>query len=452
MKIVIVGCGKVGLTLAEQLGSEGYDITVIDKDSTKLRMVTDRVDVLGVEGNGVSFAVQNEAGVGNADLLIATTDSDELNLLCCLIAKKAGNCQTIARIRDPEYFREMHYLREELNLSMVINPEQAAAAAAARLIKFPSAVKIDTFAHGRVEMIQFVIPEGSKLDGMKVMDVSSRLHCDTLICVIEREEEVVIPYGAYILRANDKISFIASHKEALELFKAAGVPVAGAIRSLMVVGGGTLTYYLAQMLSETSINVKIIENDTNRCKQLSDALPKAMIINGDGTDQQLLMEEGIDNMDAVASFTGIDEENIMLSLYAGSKSKGKIFTKINKITFESVINSMNLGSIVNPKLVTANAIISYVRAMNNSMGSNVTTLYKIAGGKAEALEFNVAADSAVAHIPLQDLNRKKNLLIAGISRKGKNIMPNGQSTMEPGDRVVVVTTQKGLHDLEDILA
>lgn len=450
MKIIIVGCGKVGVTLAEQLNSEGHDVTVIDKDGSRLRTVTDHIDVMGVEGNGVSYQVQIDAGIQEANLLIATTDSDELNMLCCLIAKKAGDCHTIARIRTPEYVKEIRYIREELNMSMVINPELTAASEISRLIKFPSVIKIESFAKGRVELMKLIIPEDSVLHGIKVYEVSQKLHCNILICVIERGQDVIIPDGNFELHSGDKVSFVGRHREAQEFFKRAGIPN-NTIKTAMLIGGGKVTYYLAKALEDTNISVKIIERDFARCQQLSELLPKAMIIHGDGSDQQLLLEEGIGETDAFAALTGFDEENIMLALYAASLSKAKLITKINRIAFEDVINNMNLGSIIYPKLITADSIVRYVRAMQNSMGSNIETLYKIVANKAEAMEFRVERETTIVGIPLQELKFKPNLLVACINRNGKIITPNGQSTIEPGDTVVIVTTQTGLNDLKDIL-
>lgn len=450
MKIIVVGCGKVGLTLTEQLNNEGHDITVIDKDGGKLRTVTDNIDVMGVEGNGAIYQVQIEAGIKETDLLIATTNSDELNMLCCLIAKKAGNCHTIARIRNPEYANEIRYIREELNLSMAINPELAAATEISRLLKFPSVIKIDTFAKGRVELMKFIVPDHSVLHNMQIFEVSSRLRCNVLICAVERGTEVVIPDGNFRMNYGDKISFIAAPADATAFFHQVGIEN-NSVKTAMFVGGGKITYYLAKMLEETHISIKIIEQDLQRCNELSELLPKAMIIHGDGSDQQLLLEEGIGQTEAFASLTGFDEENIMLSLYAASVSKTKLITKINRIAFEDVINQLNLGSIIYPKLITADSIVQYVRAMQNSMGSNVETLYKIVANKAEALEFRVEKDSPVIGIPLEKLTFKSNLLIACINRNGKIITPRGKDTIEPRDTVIVVTTHSGLNDLKDIL-
>ena len=450
MKIIVVGCGKVGLTLTEQLNNEGHDITVIDKNADTLKSVTDSIDVMGVEGNGAIYQVQIEAGIKDTDLLIATTDSDELNMLCCLIAKKAGNCHTIARIRNPEYANETRYIREELNLSMAINPELAAAKEVSRLIKFPSVIKIDTFAKGRVELMKFLIPENSVLHNIQIFEVATKLKCNVLICAVERGHDVIIPDGNFRLMSGDKISFIAAQGDAMHFLQQIGI-VSKAIKSVMLVGGGKITYYLARMLDEAGIRVKIIEQDLNRCYELSELLPRAMIIHGDGSNQQLLLEEGIGQAEAFAARTGFDEENIMLSLYAATVTKAKLVTKINRIAFEDVIQQLNLGSIIYPKMITADTITQYVRAMQNSMGSNVETLYKIVAGKAEALEFRVGKDAPMIGIPLEKLNFKNNLLIACINRNGKIITPRGKDTIEVGDTVIVVTTHSGLNDLKDIL-
>lgn len=451
MKIIIVGCGKVGTTLAEQLNRENHDITLIDTNEEAIQNISDSADVMGVTGNGAVYQVQMEAGIQDADLLIATTNSDELNMLCCLIAKKAGNCHTIARIRNPEYSSEIRYIREELNLSLAINPELAAAREIARLLRFPSAIKIEPFAKGRIELLKFLIPEHSLLNDMRVMDVVNRLKSNVLICVVERGNDVVIPDGNFVMKKGDKISFIASHQGNADFFKKAGVDN-NIVKSAMFVGGGKLTHYLCRLLEDTKIKIKIIERDEERCRQLSELLPKAMIIHGDGTDEQLLLEEGIRQTEAFASLTGFDEENIMLSLYASSQSKAKLITKVNKIAFENVINSLNLGSLIQPKMLTAEIILQYVRAMQNSMGSsNIETLYKIAADKAEALEFRVKEGSPVLGIPLEKLKLIDNLLVACINRGGTIITPRGKDTVEAGDTVIVVTTHTGLNDLTDIL-
>lgn len=452
MKIIIVGCGKVGATLTEQLNREGHEITVIDLDGERLKHVVESLDVMGVVGNGAVYQVQMEAGIVEADLLIATTNSDERNMLCCLIAKKAGNCHTIARIRNPEYSAEIGFIREELNLSLAINPELAAAREISRLLKFPSAIKIDTFAKGRVELIKFIVPEGSRLHNMPIYEVILKLRSNVLICALERQNDVVIPDGNVRIQAGDKISIVASAAEALKFLNAVGIPN-NSVKTAMLIGGGKITYYLAKMLKDTPIKLKIIEKDMDRCRFLSEEFPHAIIIHGDAADQTLLLEEGIRQTEAFAALTGFDEENIMLSLYAASQSEtnAKMITKVNKIAFEGVIDSMNLGSVIYPKLLTADTIVQYVRAMQNSMGSNVETLYKIVANKVEALEFRVGKDAPMIGIPLEKLSFRKNLLVACINREGQIIIPRGKDMIEEHDTVIIVTTITGLKDLKDIL-
>ena len=452
MKIIIVGCGKVGTTLAEQLNRENHDITLIDCDSEALQSISDSTDVMSVTGNGAVYQVQMEAGIKEADLLIATTNSDELNMLCCLIAKKAGNCHTIARIRNPEYSAEINYIREELNLSLAINPELAAAREIARLLRFPNAIKIELFAKGRIELLKFMIPKDSILDRMKVMDVVSRLKSNVLICAVERGDDVVIPDGNFEMRGGDKISFIAPHADCADFFRKAGIEN-NTVNSAMFVGGGKLTVYLAKALADTKIKIKIIEQDEERCRILSELLPHAMIIHGDGSDQKLLLEEGIRQTEAFASLTGFDEENILLSLYAASQSRAKLITKVNKIAFENVINALNLGSVIYPKMLTADIILQYVRAMQNSMGSNIETLYKIVADKAEALEFRAAETTRHLGETLLDIQLKPEILIACITHKGRTIIPRGSDVFQAGDTVIVVTTSgQPINDLNDIFA
>lgn len=451
MKIIIVGCGKVGTVLAEQLDQEGHDIVVIDNKPAPLKSVTDSLDVLGVVGNGASFSILEEAGIESADLLIAVTDSDELNLLCCLIAKKAGDCHTIARVRNPQYNEEIDFIKEETGLSMTINPELEAAIDMGRILRLPSAIKIDSFAKGKIDLLKFQIPTNSILSGMRIANINTQLRCKILVCAVERGDDVFIPSGNFILQANDRISIIASPRSSLEFFQKAGVPVSQ-IKNIMLIGGGHISLYLAQRLAGTDIKVKIIEQNRERCEELSELLPEALIINASATDNNLLLEEGLEDMDAVASLTNLDEENILLSLYAGKKGRAKTFTKITHLPYDDIIEEMPLGVIVNPKLITADRIIQHVRAMQNSMGSNVENLYKIVSNKVEALEFYVRNNSRPVGIPFEKLELKNNLLVGCIYRKGNIIIPNGQDSIQLGDTVIIVTTIKGLDDLNDILA
>lgn len=451
MQIIIVGCGKVGMTLAEQLSRESHDITVIDVKEEAVQRATALFDVQGVIGNGASVNVQMEAGIEKADLIIAVTHSDELNLLCCLIARKAGNVHTIARVRNPIYSKENRFIKEELGLSMIINPEYAAAEEMARLLRFPSAIEIDVFAKGRIELLTFRISETSILNGYRVMDIATKLHCDVLVCSVERGDEVFIPSGNFVMQEKDTISFIAAPQASTAFFKKIGIET-NQVHNTMIVGGGETCYYLAYMLLGMGIHVKIVEKQKERCEELSELLPDAMIIYGDGTDKDLLLEEGLNKMESFVALTNIDEENILLTLYAKSQTKGKFVTKVNSISFDEIIHNLNLDSIIYPKYITAEYILQYVRAMQNSIGSNIETLYKLCDEKVEALEFYIKEDSPIVDIPLEELKLKDNLLICCINHRNQIRIPRGQDRICKGDSVVVVTTQKGLQDIKDILA
>lgn len=450
MKILIVGCGKVGRALVEQLGDEGHDITIIDKNAKKVQDYTEMYDVMGVVGNGASYSVQMEAGIKNTDLIIAVTGSDELNLLCCTIAKQVGDCDAIARVRTPDYSEEVGYLREKLGLTMIINPDLEAAKETARVLYMPTALEINSFAHGQVELIKFKIPERNILDDISVERVGKEITNNLLICAVRRGESIFIPSGKFILKAGDVVSFVASKQEAKAFLKEIGFETKQ-VKDTMIVGGGKAAYYLAKQLIDMNIDVKIIEQDPIRCEELSVLLPKAIIINGDGTDEELLNEEGIEFCESFVPLTGIDEQNILLSLHVGSVSKAKIITKINRNTFSGIIKTMDLGSVMHPKYITSEAIIAYVRAKNNSTSSNIATLYHMFDSKAEAIEFTVDKESEVTGIPLMELSLKKDLLITFINRNGKIIIPSGQDTIEVGDSVMIFTTHTGFNNIKDIL-
>ena len=451
MQIIIVGCGNVGVTLAEQLSTEGHNITVIDLNSDVVQNVSNNFDIMGIVGNGAGYSMQVEAGIEEADLLIAVTGSDELNLLCCLIAKKAGGCHTIARVRNPVYSREINFIKEELGLSMIINPEEAAAMEIARVLKFPSAIKIDTFAKGRIELVKYKIEEGSELCNHSLKDISATMKCGVLVCIVERGEEVYIPDGNFTLKARDEIYVVGSVKNTVLFFKKLGVPTTRA-KDAFIAGGGETAYYLAKQLISIGIDVKIVEKNKKRCEELSELLPHAMLILGDGTDRNLLMEEGLPQAGSFVGLTNIDEENIMLSLFAKSISKAKLITKVHRIAYDEIIEELDIGTIIYPKYITSESIIKYVRGMQNSLGSNIETLYRMDNDKVEALEFKIRKDSPVAGIPLIDLNIKPSMLICAINHKGNIITPGGQSKIEVGDTVVIVTTTRGLYDIKDILA
>lgn len=450
MKIVIVGCGNVGTALVEQLSGEGHNITVVDEKEELVQGITNTYDIMGIIGNGAVYSVQLEAGVGEADLLIAVTGQDELNLLCCLIARKAGGCHTIARVSNPVYYKEIAFIKEELGLSLVINPQYAVAMEIARLLKFPSALEIDTFAKGRVELVKYRIPEDSVLCDMQLKDVSSRFKSDVLICVAERGEEVHIPDGNFALKAGDDITIVAASAKIAAFFKKIGVPTMRA-KDAMVIGGGGTSYYLATLLLDMGVKVKIVDKSRARCEELCELVPNAMVICGDGTERDLLLEEGLAKAESVVSMMDFDEENIMLSLYAKSISKAKVITRIHRIAYDEIIENLNLGSIVYPKNITAENIVKFVRAMQNSMGSNIESLYKLNDNRVEALEFIIREDCPLVGIPLQELKLKKNILVCSINHKGSISTPGGQSVIRVGDTVVIVTTTTGFHDIRDIL-
>ena len=451
MKIIIVGCGKVGEKLLEKLSNEKeHDITVIDLKGDVIADVVNEYDAMGVIGSGVDIDTLSSADIENCDILIAVTGSDEINLMTCLLAKKKGNCQTIARVRQPEYRKSIEIIKDDLGLTMIVNPEFAAASEIARALRFPSAIQIDTFAKGRVEILKFKVPKESVINGLKVYEISTKLNSDILVCGVERGEEVFIPSGDFVIKEKDLVSIIAAPTKATPFFKTIGIKI-NKVKDTIIIGGGATAYYLARLLIRTGIDVKIIEQKPERCEHLAQMLPKATIICGDATDNKLLLEEGIERAESVVTLTNIDEENIMLSLFAKTLTKGKIVTKINRIAYDEVISNMDLDTIIYPKDITAEYILRFVRAKKNTFGNNVETLHYILDRKAEALEFNIMEDSPVCNKPIEKLNLKKNILIACINRDGQIIHPRGYDVIKPNDTVIIVTTHRGFEDISDIL-
>ena len=455
MRIVIVGCGKVGRTIAEQLNGEKHDITIIDTYASVITRLTDKLDVMGIEGDGSSMEILNEAGARNADLLIAVTDADELNLYICLVANSMGTKNTIARVRKPIYHKDLSdplsKVRNSLGLSLMINPEMIAATEIHRLIRFPSAIEVDSFAGGKVELYTFKLLKDNPLIGNRVKD-TSLLKGNIRISCIERDDEVIIPNGDFIPTIGDKISVICTPENAVKLFKKTNNSNTKA-KNIMIIGGSRTAYYLAKLLESDHLNVKIIEKNEKRCAELSDLLSNAIIIKGDGMNQDLLKNERFDQMNCVVTLTDIDEENIMLSLYARQSTGAKCITKIDRLVFDSIVETLPLDSVIRPRELTAEAIVRYVRAVKNSQGSNVETLYKLNNGKAEALEFKVVTNNAdLISKPLKDIKFIPNLNVVCITRRGKIIIPKGDDTIEKGDSVIIVTTHKGLQDLGDVLA
>lgn len=451
MRIVVIGIGKVGSTVAEYLAREGHEVIIVDQDPDVVERMTSRYDVLGVCGNGATLEAQKQAGISRAKLVVSLTSSDEFNILCCVMAKKSGAKHVIARVRNPDYFRQMPFLQDELGLSMAVNPEMEAADAISRMLRFPSATKLEVFAKGRLEMAEVTLPRDTPLDGLCLKDLQAKFGVQVLVCAVQRGQEVTIPTGNFVIRAGDHINLSATHKDMSAFFKKTGL-YRDSIRSVLIVGGGKIAYYLSTQLLRLGIRVKIIEHDEATCDALSEMLPKADILHGDGTDQELLLEEGIASVDACVTLTGVDEENIIVSMFANTQKVKKVITKVNRPNLLAIMRSVGIESVVSSRTVTGDRILRYVRATANSRGSSVQTLYRLLDGRMEALEFQVGPNAPFVRKTLQELTFRKGVLIAGIVRDGKLIHPQGSDFMLPGDLVTVVTTLPGLQDLGDTLA
>ena len=451
MKIVIIGDGKVGRKLAAQLSEEDYDIVLIDQNAGKLKEALNQMDIFCITGNGADAEVQKEADVPHADLVIACASTDELNMMSCLLAKRLGARHTIARVRNPIYYRQMGLLKEDLHLSMAVNPELAVAHEIARVLLFPDTSKVETFVKGRVELVEFPIRSDSKLKDLSLAEIYQRFQVRILVCAVKRGKDVFIPDGHTVLEEGDRIYIASTHKTLEKFFAALGRRV-NKVKNVMICGGGSVSFYLAGQLQHARMHIKIIEKDYARCEQLTELLPEATVIHGDATDHALLLEEGIEDADAMVALTGMDEENIILALFAGTKNVPKIIAKVNEDSRAQMVEGMGIDSIVSAKGVTADAILSYVRARKKSLKSaNVETLYRLVGERVEALEFIIREECEYTGIPLKDLETKPEYLIACIGRKGKIIIPSGEDYMQVGDSVVVVTTKRGTEDLREIL-
>lgn len=450
MYIVIIGDGKVGRTITKHLSQEGHDIVIIDKNPNIIDEAVNEFDVKGIYGNGASYDIQKEAGVNKADLVIAVTSGDELNILCCLVAKKLGAKQTIARVRNPEYSKQILMMRDELGLSMTVNPELEAAREISRMLRFPCAIKVDTFANGKVDLVELKVDEKSNLVGLKLQSLRTKYQIHVLVCAVLRNNEVVIPRGDFVFEAKDKLYITSNPQQITKFFKCFNI-IKEKPKNAIIIGGGKIAYYLIPKMIDSNIGIKVIEIDKKKCVELSEAFPEITVINGDGTNQKLLLEEGIESTDSILTLTGYDEENIIISMYAKNKNVAKVITKINRENYNFMLENVGLDSLISPKEITANNIIRYARGMESSMGSEFRTLYKLVENKVEALEFFIATKTQYTSIPLKNLEVKSDILIASIIRDGVVIIPSGDDTIEALDTVIIITTKRQLKDLSEII-
>ncbi len=451
MEIVIIGDGQVGHMLAKQLSEENYDIVLIDQNVGKIRDDLNELDISCISGNGVDAAIQREANVPNADLVIACTSTDEQNMISCLLARKLGARHTIARVRNPVYYGEIDIFRDDLHLSMAVNPELTAANEIARLLLFPEASKVETFMKGRVEMVEVTVREGNPMIGMALSTIYHHLNVKILVCAAQRGGEIIIPDGDFTLQEKDKLYIAAAHQNLRAFFKLFG-PRVMQVKKVIICGCGTMGFYLAAQLLQAGMQVKIIEKNEKRCEELCELLPKATIINGDATDQDILMEEGVDSTDALVAIMDVDEENIILGLFARSLGVNKIIARVDAEARAQMVEDMGIDSTISPKSATADAIMAYVRARNNSLSSeNVETLYRLVNGKVEAQEFIIKEGSRFSGVRISSLKVRDNALIACIGRGRQVIIPSGDDHLEVGDSVIVITKDLSIENFSDII-
>ncbi|WP_418467489.1 Trk system potassium transporter TrkA [Faecalibacillus faecis] len=451
MKIIVLGAGKVGKTLIKHMSNEDHDIIVVDQNATKVEEVVNQFDVIGVVGNGGSYDILMEAGAQDANLIICVTTSDELNILAGLMAKKMGTKHTIARVRNPDYSSQRDFMRNQLGFSMIVNPELEAASEIRRVLSFPSAVKVDTFSRGKVELAEFFVEDHSRLNGVELSQLHKITKTNILVCAVSHNEDVIIPDGNYVIKSGDHLYITGTHRDLSRFCLDIGV-ITTRIKNVIIVGGGKIAYYLSKQLSTQGIKVKIIEKDKNRCQVLAEKLPYVTIIHGDGSDDELLNEEGIENTDAVLALTGLDEENIVLSLSAKSLYHKKTIAKVTRMNYAGLSDVLKVDSIVAPKKIVASQIIRYVRAkMNKDNDSSVKTLYKIVDGEVEAIEFKVTERFKYLHKTLNEMKIKEHVLVAAIIRENEVIVPKGNTTMELNDYVIIVSRGEIMKSLNDIL-
>ncbi|MDD6089884.1 MAG: Trk system potassium transporter TrkA [Candidatus Limivicinus sp.] len=450
MKIIIAGAGKIGFSVASILSDEGHDITVIDNNPSTINNLSNNLDVICIEGSATNSETLREAGAADADLIMAAMRSDEMNMVCGISARKLGTRHVIARIRDTGYLRQTEFLREALGLSVIVNPELECAREISRILRFPSAIRVDAFSKGSAEIIEHRVIPGSKLDGMQLKDMLSAFNAKVLIGVVERGGEALIPNGNFTLQAGDLFSATGDTRELRRFFTAAG-QYRKPVRSVMIMGGGRIAVHLSRLLQDVGISVTIVEADRQRCDELCDLLPDARIIYGDATRGDILLEEGLKAADAFVALTGDDGDNIITSLYAKRCGVGKIVVKVNREYYSDILESSGLDSVVTPKTLISQQLARYVRAMSNSVGSSMETLYRLAEGKVEALEFKVAEGAACVGVPLKTLRLKPNILISAIVRGNRTIIPDGETVISPGDHAVIVTRSGWLKNLDSIV-
>lgn len=451
MNIVVSGNGKVGAALTEFLTNEGHDVTVIDRSAALVNEVVNRFDVLGVVGNCANIEILKEADVPRCDFFISVTTHDEVNIMSCTAARALGAKHTVARVRNPEYYAQADFMLQNMGIGMIVNPELEAAFEIERIIRFPAALKVQCFSKRKMELVELKVGEGHALAGTRLSEMRTKTGHNVIVCAVQRGDEVIIPAGDFVIEAGDNIHITATHDEMVRLFKAIKLQNKK-IKSVMIIGGGNIAYYLARRLTRLGISVKIVEIKRERCEYLSGELPDATVICGDGTDSELLVEEDIDALDACVALTDNDEENILVSLFAATRNVDKTISKVNRMSFIGMLPRIGFdGSLVSPVNATALHILAYVRATENAMGSSLNTLYKIVDNKAEVVEFTVTEHFDGAGIPLKDLKLRQNLIVAGIIRKNNIIHPNGNTAITPGDRVIIVTANEGIHDLNSIL-
>ncbi len=451
MNIIVAGCGKIGTGIIASLVSEGHDVVAIDNNQEVVSDISNTYDVMTVCGDITDRQVLMEAGVENARLFVAVTDSDEQNMLSSFIARRMGAHHTVPRVRNPKYSADgVGFLRDQLKLSFTINPEKLVAREIYNILKFPSAIKIEKFSSGNFEMMEVCLQEGSKLEGLTLSELRNKFKANFLVCAVSRDEKAYIPDGNFVLQGGDRIGITATPSELHKLFKQLGI-LRKQAKNVMILGAGTTSYYLAKMLTATGSSVKVIEKDENRCKEFAHTISQAVVINGDGAQQELLREEGIGQTDAFVSLTGTDEQNILISCFAATENVSKVITKINRNQFYSIAARLGLDCIITPKNAVSDVVVSYARALQNSLGSKVDILYKLMDGSVEAIEFLAGSDFKYSGITLKDMVLKNNTLIAGIIRGRKSIIPSGSDTIMPGDKVIVITAGHRLNDLSDII-